>query len=414
MCSSNKMSSFRNAEKGIPGKNLIYLGVILVIVGLTATNIVLNLIWQRPFINDLRERLINYELSEGKRAAETIEKFIEKELKDIRNLSEDTAQAGLDSKNSEFFIHRFLKENPAIKEISIINLDGKEVNRYSKKEIFIKKQARDFAHLEEFEKAKEGQSYMSRVDFTEYAEPYVLITVPVRKLEIEKPQAVLLAVFYLGQAWAEILEMKIGETGRVSVIDDKGMLIADPNPSRVLRKTNLLSLPPAKSVLLGEIFKGAEYLNEKGIKVIGVAIPLKNLRWGVIVEQDTAELEAPVKEITKLTIIFFSAGTLITGILIWLLLVLRMADKSLLERYLALETSRKEIEEAKQLLEIKVKARTQELEELAASLEENVKERTKELQEKIDELERFQRLTVGRELKMIALKEELKKNKGRK
>jgi nitrate/nitrite-specific signal transduction histidine kinase len=65
-------------------------------------------------------------------------------------------------------------------------------------------------------------------------------------------------------------------------------------------------------------------------------------------------------------------------------------------------------EESKAILEIKVKARTRELEELSQTLESRVEERTKELQKKIDELERFRRLTVGRELKMIALKKEIK------
>ncbi len=73
------------------------------------------------------------------------------------------------------------------------------------------------------------------------------------------------------------------------------------------------------------------------------------------------------------------------------------------------------------LLEIKVKARTKEFQELAVVLEEKVKERTKELQEKIDEMEKFQKLTVGREIKMVELKKEIKrleeqveKNKSRK
>jgi len=66
-------------------------------------------------------------------------------------------------------------------------------------------------------------------------------------------------------------------------------------------------------------------------------------------------------------------------------------------------------EESKKVLEIKVKARTRELQELAEKQEERVKERTKELQEKIEELERFSRLTVGRELKMVELKREIKK-----
>ncbi len=76
-----------------------------------------------------------------------------------------------------------------------------------------------------------------------------------------------------------------------------------------------------------------------------------------------------------------------------------------------LRQSRAALEESETVLKIKVKARTRELEELAQSLEDKVKERTKELQERVNELERFHRLTVGRELKMIELKQEIKRLK---
>lgn len=48
-----------------------------------------------------------------------------------------------------------------------------------------------------------------------------------------------------------------------------------------------------------------------------------------------------------------------------------------------------------------------EIKKLQESLEEQVEKRTKELKNKINELEKFQKITVGRELKMVELKNEV-------
>lgn len=64
-------------------------------------------------------------------------------------------------------------------------------------------------------------------------------------------------------------------------------------------------------------------------------------------------------------------------------------------------------------LEKRVVERTAELEELKNNLEKRVEERTKELGEKVKELERFQSLMVGREIKMIELKKEVEKLKAK-
>lgn len=73
-----------------------------------------------------------------------------------------------------------------------------------------------------------------------------------------------------------------------------------------------------------------------------------------------------------------------------------------------LRKSRAAAEEAKDILEIKVRARTRQLKEIIDGQEETIKSRTKELAEQIKELERFRRLTIDRELKMIQLKQKIK------
>ena len=73
-----------------------------------------------------------------------------------------------------------------------------------------------------------------------------------------------------------------------------------------------------------------------------------------------------------------------------------------------IKESRSKLEEAKDVLEIRVMARTQELQDLANSLEGQVKERTNDLREKIKQLEVFNHLAIDRELKMAKLKEEIK------
>jgi len=78
-----------------------------------------------------------------------------------------------------------------------------------------------------------------------------------------------------------------------------------------------------------------------------------------------------------------------------------------------LEEAQKQLKNINTELEKRVVERTAELEKLKNNLEKMVEERTKELEEKVKELERFQSLTIGREMKMIELKKEIEKIKAK-
>lgn len=66
-----------------------------------------------------------------------------------------------------------------------------------------------------------------------------------------------------------------------------------------------------------------------------------------------------------------------------------------------------ELNEQKDILEIRVNAKTKTLKEIAENLDKQVQEKTKVLQDRLEELEKFHKTTIGRELKMIELKKEI-------
>jgi hypothetical protein len=123
-------------------------------------------------------------------------------------------------------------------------------------------------------------------------------------------------------------------------------------------------------------------------------------------QQEVLRLEQEKAETVELYQIFYFASILTTGI------VAVGISIRVLSQIREIINKRKQIEK-----ELKIKSK--ELEKNAEQLEEKVKERTKELKEKVEKLEKYKKVTVGRELKMIKLKNEiqaLKKlnSKGRK
>jgi signal transduction histidine kinase len=339
--------------KGIENIRFIYLIILAAILAVVIVNFQANVVWLRDFAGKLRQDAVTYESSQANHSAEMMEKEANQEIEDIETLARSFANIGLDAPPAEIFVQDFLKRNNHTREISLINLDGKEQKRYSREATFNEGDLRDFSLLEQFEKAKAGNTFVSRVNYTDHAEPYVLITTPVNSLGYGGPIAVIQAQYYLRGMWEVALETKVGNTGRISVFDDKGMLVADPQPSRVLKKINLLNLSPVRAILskinTDADTKGVHYLNEKNVEVVAVAFPLdiRGMRWGVLVEQDASEIEGLLSEVIRWLVIFLVGNLIVISILVWLIWIVRKTNQRLVSSQINLEIAKDRAEDEK-------------------------------------------------------------------
>lgn len=132
--------------------------------------------------------------------------------------------------------------------------------------------------------------------------------------------------------------------------------------------------------------------------------------YGILEYHDLQNLGVNVMQNKGL---FLLTTSFMVGFLICIAIYGDIFSKKFRDTINSLTRKETELTEARTVLEIKVEAKTRELRELAEGLEDEVKRRTKELRERLEELEKIHKLAVGRELKMIELKKEIKKLKAK-
>ncbi len=367
-------NSFRSKrENGIEKIRFLYAAIGVAILSIFLANLEVNFIWLKDFTADFRDSIVKYELSQASHVAGMMKEEVLREVSNVEDLAEGLKSVSADEKYKKVLVGTFLRKNHDLREVSIFNLDGQEVERYSRSEISSSDDLSNLAGDEQFEKTKTGGSQISSVKYNDKLEPFVVISSPVFSFGKGDLEKIVMTKYFLRGMWEIALEMKIGKTGRISVFDEKGVLIADPEPSRVLKKTELSSIGPVRAIMndqegkemeswesYGHLFmneeqmrsfslNGESYHNEKGIEVVGVAVPLdlKGKRWGVLVEQNLEEAEAPISQVNRWLIIFMVANLFTVAILIWVILILRQANKKLIYSQYILEIAKDKSEDEK-------------------------------------------------------------------
>jgi methyl-accepting chemotaxis protein len=367
------------------------------------------------------------------------EDFISNAFNDIKILSENpilkSSKISLEEKSKE--LEKIIQYYPRFQDITFVDEGGNTLCSTSFK-FYGKWKTNAW-----FQKAKEEKEIvMSEIyAISDPKNPILAFFAPV--FDEKGKFSFLMAVQINMERFFEIFDrVKVGNEGYAFLINSRGDIISHPNREFLFNKIS--PNYPLKDAF--EKKEGRIEFNFKNTDFVGtfrnVILNQNNTetpKWQIIVIEPKKEafalLNSLKNQIYFLILIFF-AFTIFLSVFLSRLISEPLKELTLATQEIAkgnfnvqIDVKRTDefgelaksfnqmakklaeytlaLEESKKVLEIRVKARTKELEELNKALEEKVQERTRELQKRIEELEKFQKLVVGREIRMKQLKKEI-------
>ncbi|MEQ9609596.1 MAG: cache domain-containing protein, partial [Kiloniellaceae bacterium] len=195
-----------------------------------------------------REALVRIENEKAASAARAIEQFvagIEGQLGWTTHSGAFNGPEGAEQRHFDFI--RLLRQAPPITELSWLDDDGREQLRVSRVGLDVAASGDDHAAGPAFMAARAQGRWYGPVYFHRESEPYMTVALAGRG----RGGGVTVAEVNLKFIWDVIADIEVGESGRAYVVDQEGRLIAHPDISLVLRRTELTHLPQIATALAG-------------------------------------------------------------------------------------------------------------------------------------------------------------------
>ena len=137
---------------------------------------------------------------------------------------------------------QYLRRTSAIREIRLIEPDGREYLHVSRYAPDVARSGADFSRADFFKRVKTGRSYRGPVYFQDAALSMTL-AMPVGP----EGAGITVAEIDLEFLLASISRIKVGQSGLAYAIDVNGYLIAHPDIGLILAKTSMAALPQVQA-----------------------------------------------------------------------------------------------------------------------------------------------------------------------
>ena len=230
-------------------------------------------------------------------AASRIELFLADVERQITAVAQTPILPGssvMEERRNEYV--RLLRRAPAITEAAYLSPTGREQLRVSRLAMNVIGSDADYSNDPRFLEAKGGKTYFGPVYFRNESEPYMTMAVRAGGPD----GGVLTSEVNLKLIWDVVSQIRIGRAGYAYVVDGNGTLVAHPDISLVLQKTDLSSLEQVQMAAPrgprppGESDRTLIARSLKGEQVLSAYERVDPLGWAVLVEQPLDEAFAPL------------------------------------------------------------------------------------------------------------------------
>ena len=338
-----------------------------------------------------KDALIQIQHEQAEAAAAKIGQFI-KEIESQVGWTTQLLWSAGTIEQRRFDALRLLRQVPAITELAQVDASGKEQLRVSRLAMDVVGSGLDLSKEPKFTDAVKSKVYYGPVYFRRDSEPYMTLSLAGTR----RDAGVSIAEVNLKLIWDVVSKIKVGQHGDAYVVDRQGRLIAHPDISLVLRKTDMTRLAQVQAARQHETGTAAQEVETatdiQGRQVLTAYAPVEPLGWTVFVELPVSEAYQPlIASLQRTALVLF--GALFLAALAGIFLARRM-----MVPIQALRTGAARIAGGDLTQRISVKTgdelealadqfndMTGRLQESYADLEQKVEVRTAELSESLDQ-----------------------------
>lgn len=236
--------------------------------------------------NSIREATIHSNLNTASQIGNEIARMIA----DARAMNETLAATptakSMDAAAIKEMIVAAQQKNPVFELVFVMDASGMQIARTSGN--LAKRADRPY-----FIEAMKGNTFFTDSYISSFTNaPCITIASPIKN-STGQIVGVLAADVSLKAIWDIVDDVRIGQTGYVDIVDNKGTVIAHPDKERVLKKESFTTYDYITKVIEGQ--QGSvETISTRGDKSLVSYSPISSKQWGVIVYEPVQEVMAAV------------------------------------------------------------------------------------------------------------------------